>query len=66
MRPEHESAEMSLQTSWRSHSPICQALARRTVGPGQRRFLCKAMLAEGGFELSISYSFVYFTCSLTV
>lgn len=49
VRPEHESAEMSMQTSWQSHSPICPALARSTVGPGQRRFLCKAMLAEGGF-----------------
>lgn len=34
--------------SWWNHSPICQALVRRTAGPEQRRVLCKVM-SEGGF-----------------
>lgn len=51
--------------SWWNHSPICQALVRRTAGPEQRKGPLQSDV-RGGFELSISYSFVYFTCSLTV
>lgn len=38
----------------------------RRWGPWALRVFCKMMCQRAGFELSVSYSFVYFTCSLTV
>lgn len=66
MRPEQESPEVSLQISLGSRRPIWQALVRRTAVPGKEGSFAKQCCQRAVFELSISYSFVYFTCSLPV
>lgn len=66
VRPEHESAETSLQTSWRSHNASARSWQQAQEVLGKGVSFAKQCWQRAVFELSISYSFVYFTCSLTV
>lgn len=65
MRPVYEAPEINLKIK-----PIGRIMAQLAVevlarSPG-RGSLVKSHHRRAVFELSISYSFVYFTCSLTV
>lgn len=66
VRPEHESAEISLQTSWQSHNASARSWQQAQEVLGKGVSFAKRCWQRAVFELSISYSFVYFTCSLTV
>lgn len=66
MRPKYEAPEVNLKIKSLAEPWPQLAVEVLARSPGRGRSFVKSHHWRAVFELSISYSFVYFTCSLTV